>query len=113
MHGAFDGDVCFMRRTAAPCGARTGAWAWGLGPLMAARCGFWKTSPRPAAQQQRPGETEHDALTQLFNRAAFDERLGALLAERATRLRDDGAAPHAAAAGEAWCCSWTWTISPW
>lgn len=101
VHGAFDGDVCFMRKDGSPVWARVqgrgvgagsidGGTVWILEDITAAR----------EAQQQKAWETEHDALTQLFNRAAFDERLGALLAERATRLRDDGAAPHAAAAGE-------------
>jgi len=100
-HGAFDGDICFMRKDGTPVWARVqgrgvrpdemhGGTVWILEDITAAR----------EAQQQKAWETEHDALTQLFNRAAFDERLGALLAERATHVRDDGAAPHAAAAGE-------------
>ena len=79
-----------------PCGARVqgGAWGWVIDGGT-----VWILEDITAAERSSSKglETEHDALTQLFNRAAFDERLGALLAERATRLRDNGAAPHAAA----------------
>lgn len=88
VHGAFDGDVCFMRKDGSPVWARVqgrgvqpdamdGGTVWILEDITAAR----------EAQQQQTWDTTHDALTQLFNRTAFDQRLGALLLERTTRLR--------------------------
>jgi diguanylate cyclase (GGDEF)-like protein/PAS domain S-box-containing protein len=99
VHGAFDGDVCFMRKDGSPLWARVqgrgvgsmgGGTVWILEDITAMR----------QAQQLKTWSTAHDALTQLYNRAAFDERLGALLAERAARVRDDGAQPPAGAPGE-------------
>jgi diguanylate cyclase (GGDEF)-like protein/PAS domain S-box-containing protein len=92
VHGAFDGDVCFMRKDGSPVWARVqgrgvradpmdGGTVWILEDITAAR----------QAQQQQTWEASHDALTQLYNRTAFDQRLGALLAERGTRVRSDGA----------------------
>jgi diguanylate cyclase (GGDEF)-like protein len=65
--------------------AMDGGTVWILEDITAAR----------QAQQQQAWEASHDPLTQLYNRAAFDQRLGTLLAERSTRVRNDGAA-HAA-----------------
>ncbi|MFY3383110.1 sensor domain-containing diguanylate cyclase [Paracidovorax sp. MALMAid1276] len=91
-HGAFDGDVCFTRKDGTPVWARVqgrgvqpgeldgeldGGTLWILEDITAAR----------EAQAQHAWERSHDALTQLYNRAAFDERLGLLMAERATRPR--------------------------
>lgn len=87
-HGAFDGDLCFMRKDGTPVWARaqgrgvqpddTGAGTvWILEDITAAR----------EAQLQRTWEQTHDALTQLFNRPAFEQRLGLLLAERQDRPR--------------------------
>jgi len=101
VHGAFDGDVCFMRKDGSPVWARVqgrgvradamdGGTVWILEDITAAR----------QAQQQQTWEASHDALTQLYNRAAFDQRLGALLAERSTRVRDDGAPAQAGALAE-------------
>ncbi|QLA81031.1 diguanylate cyclase [Acidovorax sp. JMULE5] len=87
-HGAFDGDVCFMRKDGTPVWARVqgrgvrpdemaGGTVWILEDITAAR----------EAQMQQAWERTHDALTQLYNRNAFDERLGLLLAERSMRPR--------------------------
>ncbi|MBU0749731.1 MAG: diguanylate cyclase [Gammaproteobacteria bacterium] len=87
-HGTFDGDVCFTRKDGTPVWARVqgrgvrpgemdGGTVWILEDITAAR----------EAQVQLAWEQTHDALTQLYNRAAFDERLGALLAERSARPR--------------------------
>ena len=87
-HGVFDGDVCFMRKDGSPVWARVqgrgvrpdemgGGTVWILEDITAAR----------EAQMQHAWERTHDALTQLYNRSAFDERLGLLLAERSARPR--------------------------
>lgn len=87
-HGTFDGDVCFMRKDGTPVWARVqgrgvrpgemdGGTVWILEDITAAR----------EAQVQHAWEQAHDALTQLYNRAAFDERLGLLLTERSARPR--------------------------
>lgn len=87
-HGAFDGDVCFTRKDGSPVWARVqgrgvrpneagGGTVWILEDITAAR----------EAQTERAWERAHDALTQLYNRSAFDERLGLLLAERLARPR--------------------------
>ncbi len=87
-HGTFDGDVCFMRKDGTPVWARVqgrgvrpgemdGGTVWILEDITAAR----------EAQVQHAWELTHDALTQLYNRAAFDERLGLLLTERSARPR--------------------------
>ncbi|WP_298209159.1 diguanylate cyclase [Acidovorax sp.] len=87
-HGAFDGDICFLRKDGTPVWARVqgrgvrsdeahGGTVWILEDITAAR----------EAQAQQSWERAHDALTQLYNRAAFDDRLGLLLAERSTRER--------------------------
>ena len=87
-HGAFDGDVCFMRKDGSPVWARVqgrsvqphemaGGTVWILEDITAAR----------EARAQHAWERTHDMLTQLFNRTAFDERLGSLLAERSARPR--------------------------
>ncbi|MFT4242097.1 MAG: diguanylate cyclase [Acidovorax sp.] len=79
-HGAFDGDVCFLRKDGSPVWARVqgrdmrlgdveGGTVWILEDITAAR----------EAQGQQSWDRTHDALTQLYNRAAFDERLGQLL----------------------------------
>lgn len=88
-HGTFDGDVCFTRKDGTPVWARVqgrgvqpgelaGGTVWILEDITAAR----------EAQVQQAWERSHDALTQLYNRAAFDERLGLLLAERSARPRE-------------------------
>ena len=74
MHGAFDGDVCFMPRTA----ARVGAYRAGRGAGSIDGGTVWILEDITAARERNNkglGD-RHDALTQLFNRAAFDERLG-------------------------------------
>ena len=87
-HGTFDGDVCFMRKDGSPVWARVqgrgvqpdemaGGTVWILEDITAAR----------EAQAQHAWERAHDGLTQLYNRTAFDERLGLLLAERSARPR--------------------------
>ncbi|MBX9832836.1 MAG: GGDEF domain-containing protein, partial [Burkholderiaceae bacterium] len=58
-------------------GEMDGGTVWILEDITAAR----------EAQVQHAWERTHDALTQLYNRAAFDERLGLLLTERSARLR--------------------------
>ena len=90
-HGRFDGDVCFARKDGSPLWARVqgcsvqpdaveNGTVWILEDITAVR----------EAQLQQAWEQMHDALTQLTNRAAFDERLGQLLAERAARQQGPG-----------------------
>lgn len=102
-HGAFDGDVCFVRKDGSPVWARVqgrtvrsealgASTVWMLEDITAAR----------AAQYQQAWELTHDALTQLHNRSAFEHRLALLLAERSTRVRGQASAgdSDAAEAGE-------------
>lgn len=101
-HGAFDGDVCFMRKDGSPVWARVqgrgvqaddmgGGTVWILEDMTAAR----------EAQQQQDWASIHDPLTQLRNRDAFVQRMGVLLAERAARARTpDMAAAQAEAQAE-------------
>ncbi|RZJ60915.1 MAG: diguanylate cyclase [Acidovorax sp.] len=95
-HGVFDGDVCFMRKDGSPVWARVqgrgvqpdemaGGTVWILEDITAAR----------EAQAQHAWERTHDGLTQLYNRTAFDERLGLLLAERSARPREPQASGEA------------------
>ena len=99
-HGVFDGDVCFLRKDGSPVWARVqgravqpdamqGGTVWILEDITAAR----------EAQAQQAWEQTHDPLTQLYNRTAFDERLGALLAERSERARPSDASGDAAGGG--------------
>lgn len=87
-HGAFDGDVCFVRKDGAPVWARVqgqgvregqgdihDGTVWILEDITATR----------EAQVQLSWERRHDTLTHLWNRQAFDEQLGQLLAERSGR----------------------------
>ena len=87
-HGAFDGDVCFMRKDGSPVWARVqgrgvqastmaGGTVWILEDMTAVR----------EAQQQQAWAAIHDPLTQLCNRDAFVQRLGVLLAEHSARAR--------------------------
>ena len=102
VHGVFDEDVCFMRKDSSPVWARVqgravqpdggvqaGSTVWILEDITAAR----------EARMERAWGRTHDALTQLYNRAAFDERLGLLLAERSDWPR--GRRPGAAGEGGA------------
>lgn len=87
-HGAFDGDVCFTRKDGSPVWARV--QGRGVRPGEAAGGTVWILEDITAAREarlERAWERSHDALTQLYNRGAFDERLGLLLAERSTRPR--------------------------
>ena len=99
-HGAFDGDVCFVRKDGSPVWARVqgrtvrsealgASTVWMLEDITAAR----------AAQYQQAWELTHDALTQLHNRAAFEHRLALLLAERSTRARGPASAGDSDEAG--------------
>ncbi|WP_182118390.1 diguanylate cyclase [Acidovorax sp. FHTAMBA] len=99
-HGVFDGDVCFLRKDGSPVWARVqgravqpdemqGGTVWILEDITAAR----------EAQAQQAWEHAHDPLTQLYNRNAFDERLGALLAERSGRTRPSDAGGDTAGDG--------------
>lgn len=85
-HGAFDGDVCFMRKDGSPVWARVqgrgiqahdigGGTVWILEDMTAAH----------EAQQQQDWAATHDPLTQLCNREAFVQRMAVLLAERSSR----------------------------
>ncbi|AVS97145.1 sensor domain-containing diguanylate cyclase [Paracidovorax avenae] len=87
-HGAFDGDVCFVRKDGGVVWARVlgravrdgavaegGGTVWMLEDLTAAR----------EARRQQDWPAGHDPLTQLANREAFQQRLHALLANHAKR----------------------------
>ncbi|SFD34617.1 sensor domain-containing diguanylate cyclase [Paracidovorax konjaci] len=87
-HGAFDGDVCFVRKDGGAVWARVlgravrgggapepGGTVWMLEDLTAAR----------EARKQEDWSAGHDPLTQLANREAFQQRLHALLSDRAPR----------------------------
>lgn len=91
-HGTFDGDVCFMRKDGSTVWARVQGRALRTGEQMGGRVWILEdiTAAREAQAQQN-WERSHDALTQLYNRPAFEERLGLLLAERSARLRRPGA----------------------
>jgi len=100
-HGAFDGDVCFMRKDGSFVWARVqgrgvraddmaGGTVWILEDMTAAR----------EAQQQQDWAAIHDPLTQLCNRDAFVQRMGVLLAERSVRARTPGIAAVEAAEAE-------------
>ena len=87
-HGMFDGDVCFMRKDRTPIWARVQGRGVNPGPVGGATVWILEdiTADRQAqAQAQHAWELTHDTLTQLYNRVAFDDRLGLLLAERAAR----------------------------
>lgn len=99
-HGAFDGDVCFVRKDGSPVWARVqgrtvrsealgASTVWMVEDITAAR----------AAQYQQAWELTHDALTQLHNRSAFEHRLALLLAERSTRARGPASAGDSDEAG--------------
>ena len=103
VHGVFDEDVCFMRKDSSPvwarvqgravqpdAGAQGGSTVWILEDITAAR----------EARMERAWERTHDALTQLYNRAAFDERLGLLLAERSAWPRGQEAETGEAGLGD-------------
>lgn len=103
VHGVFDEDVRFLRKDGSPVwarvqgravqpdgGAQGGCTVWILEDITAAR----------EARMERAWERSHDALTQLYNRAAFDERLGQLLAERSARPRGADEAGSEAGPGD-------------
>ena len=92
-HGAFDGDVCFARKDGSPVWARVqgqgvrqgdmhGGTVWILEDITATR----------EARAKLSWERTHDTLTHLWNRRAFDEQLGQLLAERSARAPANGGA---------------------
>ena len=87
-HGMFDGDVCFMRKDGSPVWARV--QGRGVRPGHAGGGTVWILEDITAdreTQAQQAWEQTHDVLTRLYNRTAFDERLGLLLAELAARPR--------------------------
>ncbi len=136
-HGAFDGDVCFVRKDGGAVWARVlgravrdgavaegGGTVWMLEDLTAAR----------EARRQQDWPAGHDSLTQLANRDAFQQRLHALLADHAKRSMvvrasvRNGALPseslqespgvrrpwhHLLHRNRAFCCSSISTISRW
>ena len=97
-HGMFDGDVCFVRKDGSPVWARVQGRGVRLGQPGEGTVWILEdiTADRETHAQQAWEQT-HDVLTRLHNRAAFDERLGLLLAERSGRTRalasDDGEPP--------------------
>lgn len=86
VHGAFDGDVCFARKDGSPVWARVQGKALQPGDARAGTVWIIEdiTAAREARSQQA-WETTHDPLTQLYHRAAFEQRLGLLLAQRSSR----------------------------
>lgn len=99
-HGMFDGDVCFMRKDGSPVWARV--QGRGVRPGHAGGGTVWILEDITAdreTQAQQAWEQTHDVLTRLYNRTAFDERLGLLLAELAARpsaAAGEGAEAHGA-----------------
>ena len=92
-HGVFDGDVCFLRKDGSPVWARV--QGRGVQPDDMADGTVWILEDITAAreaQAQQAWERAHDVLTQLYHRAAFEERLALLLAERSARPRASGGA---------------------
>ena len=92
-HGAFNGDVCFLRKDGTPVWARVHGRAVESGEPGAAT--VWIVEDITAvreAQAQQSWAGRHDPLTQLCNRPGFDQRLAQLLAERSGRPRPPGAA---------------------
>ncbi|MDA8454511.1 diguanylate cyclase [Acidovorax sp. GBBC 3334] len=94
-HGAFDGDVCFVRKDGGAVWARVLGRAVRGGGAPGAGGTVWMLEDLTAAREARKQEdwsAGHDPLTQLANREAFQQRLHVLLSDRAPR-------PFAAAPG--------------
>lgn len=96
-HGAFDGELPLLRRDGGvqwvhaqgqpvPMDEPQAGTVWILEDCTALR----------AVRQQPQWQGTHDALTLLPHRAAFEQRLTALLHERAARSRGEGARADAA-----------------
>lgn len=100
VHGAFDGDVCFMRKDGSPVWARVQgrvrADAMDGGTVDSGR--HYRRPPGAAAADL--GGIARRADPALQPRRALDQRLGALLAERSTRVCDDSAPAQAGALAE-------------
>lgn len=96
-HGAFDGDVCFVRKDGGPVWARV--QGRGLGGGHAGVEGdthngtVWILEDMTAAREalrQQGWAALHDPLTLLANRAAFEQRLQQMLAQQAARMHEGG-----------------------
>lgn len=87
-HGAFDGDVCFLRKDGGAVWARVLGRAVRDGGTAEANGTVWMLEDLTAAREarrQRDWPAGHDPLTQLANREAFRQRLYALLSDHAQR----------------------------
>ncbi|CAM3782531.1 diguanylate cyclase domain-containing protein [Paracidovorax anthurii] len=87
-HGAFDGDVCFVRKDGGAIWARVLGRALRDGAPPDAASTVWMLEDLTAAREARRQQNwpaGHDPLTQLANREAFQQRLHTLLADRAQR----------------------------
>ncbi len=109
-HGAFDGDVCFLRKDGGVVWARVLGRAVRDGATAEASGTVWMLEDLTAAREarrQRDWPAGHDPLTQLANREAFRQRLYALLTDHAQRPvlvrtpHQDGAAAESDADGMA------------
>lgn len=85
VHGAFDGDVCFIRKDGGPVWARV--QGRGLGGGEASAGTVWILEDMTAAREalrQQGWAALHDPLTLLANRVAFEQRLQQMLAQQST-----------------------------
>lgn len=90
-HGAFDGDVCFMRKDGGPVWARV--QGRGLGGGGASTGTVWILEDMTAAREalrQQDWAALHDPLTLLANRMAFEQRLQQMLAQHSAFGREAG-----------------------
>lgn len=82
-HGAFDGDVCFARKDGSPMWARVqGREAKAAGTLASTVWILEELTAVHEARRQRGRQRQHDPITGLPDRRAFEERLEGVLQGR-------------------------------
>jgi len=92
-HGAFDGDVCFIRKDGSPVWARVQGRGLGGSDAGEDAGTVWFLEDMTAAREalrQQGWAALHDPLTLLANRAAFEQRLQQMLAQQAARMDEGG-----------------------